>query len=194
VRNTIFDELDSGPLSDEAAGVLRGLIERPPPTVSRSLSFTQKSCGIVLIKDMNRAQKLAINFRTGKHFDNLCFALRTLDLQLPMEEEDFERLRHVWPTLEELRTIKNFTGPPEQLRDVEQCMLRLAEIPRAEFRLRLLQFQKQVQQLQAELASRIKTMRTACEELLAAPEWHVLLGEVLRMGNFINQSAGQQGI
>lgn len=194
MRNTIFDELDSGPLSDAAVGVVRGLIERPTPKNSRPISITPKSSGEVLIRDRDRAQKLAIHFRTGKHFDSLCAGLRTLDLQLPMDEEDFERLRHVWPTSEEQRMVKAFKGPREQLRDVEKCVMRLAEIPRADSRLRLLQFDKELRWCQTAFDSRMKVMQAACEELLAAPEWHTLLGEVLRMGNFINQGAGQRGV
>lgn len=106
--------------------------------LAKSSPFIPKSSGVCLL-DRNRAQQLAILFRRSPlPLQQLCAALLTLDVSIPLGEEEIDGLLQAWPTALDFQLVEGYTGAKEKLRDVEQCIKQISAIPRSESRLKLL--------------------------------------------------------
>jgi len=194
VENTIFSEIDGQGdlLETDNAVLLKEVFVSTPLAVKTHLPAKgspvspkkQREC----ILDKNRAQQIAITIRRSKSdFDKLCRALDDFDMDFLIEEDDMEQLQHIWPSEAEQKKVRDFKGPKESLRDVEQWVLSLANIPRSEARMKLLSLSKEMTVLRSAVAEQAALMNAACEELFQAPLWRCLLTRVLRMGNFMNK-------
>ncbi|CAK9013594.1 Formin-like protein 20 (AtFH20) [Durusdinium trenchii] len=187
-EGTVFHGLGAGHLRSDTAKMLNEVFTVVHGSSGRS-SFVPKSAGVCLL-DRNRAQQLAIVFRRSPvPLQKLCSALLTLDFSLPLGDEELEGLIQAWPTKADFEEVAKYTGPTEHLRDVEQCIKQMAQVPRSEARLRLLRLSRSLDGLDR-LLEQFVLLRSACEELLNSETLKRLLDEALIMGNYINGDAG----
>lgn len=136
-EGTIFDGLGTGQLKNETAMMLDEVL-KTSQGLAKSSPFIPKSSGVCLL-DRNRAQQLAILFRRSPlPLQQLCAALLTLDVSIPLGEEEIDGLLQAWPTALDFQLVEEYTGAKEKLRDVEQCIKQISAIPRSESRLKLL--------------------------------------------------------
>lgn len=187
---TIFDGLGTGQLRSETAKMLNDVFKvAPQGQTARSSPFVPKSSGVCLL-DRNRAQQLAIVFRRSPvPLQKLCSALQKLDFSIPLGEEEIEGLVQAWPTSVDFQLVAKYTGPVEELRDVEQCIKQMSAVPRSEARLKLLRLSRSLDGL-AHLMHQFELLQIACEELLNSKTLRLLLEQALVMGNYINGDAG----
>lgn len=191
---TVFDELSgAAPLKPEAVDILRTVFEAPQKPKTADLLREPRlkavrTIGTCLLSNQ-RAQQLAIIFRRSSdnvNFATLCDGLRRLDFNMPMTEEELERLLAFWPTAEEQKLVLAHKGPPDGLREMERYVHIIASISRSESRLRLLLLAKALHSQSVVFQEKTAAVRRACEELLLSSRWRNLLGEALRLGNHIN--------
>eukprot|EP00401_Gymnodinium_catenatum_P072932 CAMPEP_0117497662 /NCGR_PEP_ID=MMETSP0784-20121206/21298_1 /TAXON_ID=39447 /ORGANISM="" /LENGTH=1248 /DNA_ID=CAMNT_0005292691 /DNA_START=27 /DNA_END=3769 /DNA_ORIENTATION=+ len=198
VDGTIFEAIgNGGQLRPEAILVLNEAFQDSKASkVSRGAGerkIFNRSTGVSLL-DANRAQQLAITFKKSPvSIQTLCDALRTLDFDLILNEEEIDNLLHVWPTGQECKLVLGFKGDLANLRDVERGVRQIAEVPRGEARLRAIRIAKDLDTLRSTSHTYIREVRNACKELLESPRWRALLAEALRLGNFINHGPSAEG-
>lgn len=189
---TIFDGLGTGQLRNETARMLNEVFRVTPQGQSaKSSPFIPKSSGVCLLNP-KRAQQLAIVFRRSPvPLQKLCSALLALDFSVlgHLGEEEVDGLLQAWPTSFDFQLVEKYTGPIQELRDVEQCIKQMSAVPRSEARLKLLRLSRSLDGL-GHFLEQFELLRCACEELLASKTLRLLLEEALTMGNYINGDAG----
>eukprot|EP00927_Polykrikos_kofoidii_P020609 TRINITY_DN19820_c0_g2_i1.p1 TRINITY_DN19820_c0_g2~~TRINITY_DN19820_c0_g2_i1.p1 ORF type:complete len:1140 (+),score=208.83 TRINITY_DN19820_c0_g2_i1:162-3581(+) len=202
VGGTVFEDLHSGgPLCQVAVQALNAVFHAPAKEIKpKSAAATRVSRSFVPkpskqgILDNERAQQLAIVFRKSPiKIDKLCDALRSLNFKLRISEEDVDRLLKVWPTPHEVQRVKDFTGDVSELRDVERDVMQLGAVPRGEARLRAIVLAKGLRALHGEFQEQLVALQQACEDMLRSPRLRVVLGEALRLVNFINHGPVAEG-
>eukprot|EP00929_Paragymnodinium_shiwhaense_P001886 TRINITY_DN10208_c0_g2_i1.p1 TRINITY_DN10208_c0_g2~~TRINITY_DN10208_c0_g2_i1.p1 ORF type:complete len:1232 (-),score=244.60 TRINITY_DN10208_c0_g2_i1:198-3893(-) len=154
----------------------------------------KRAAGVELIMDSKRVQNLALKFRqTPISITTLQKGLMKLDFRLDLPEEDIERWIELWPSDQERRLVLGYEGPPEDLRDVEQNLRRLASIPRGATRLNFMRLAKDLEILQSSCHVHLQRVQLACKEMLTSQRWRVLFAEGLRIGNWINHGPESEG-
>lgn len=192
VKGTVFNDLGQTAQQLPDTKMLHSVFGRkavdgtsPKATLPRK-SFIPKSPNITML-DGKRAHTLGIIFkRCPVPLDLLCETLHANDLSLTLAEEDLNMLLKVWPTNEEQKQVQTYAGSASDLRDVEQCVQKVAAVPRSEARLRFLLLSTCLNNFHQTLHDNLHEIENACDELLSSQSWRSLIAAVLSVGNYIN--------
>lgn len=204
VRGTVFDgdaDLSAAPpdakLNLEA---LQVFFQNEEASGCSPRSTASKPTSEVCVFSKARAQHIAIVLRrvfgSAPKIDNmkrLCEDLRVLKLpeeaidgNRPLGAEELELLESVVPSAEESLVLKN--APAERLRRIEQLILPLTHVPRADARLRTLRLEAQAKALHDLPLSNIHHLSAASHALKESAALRHLLRVVAQLGSWINSA------
>eukprot|EP00929_Paragymnodinium_shiwhaense_P021010 TRINITY_DN13820_c0_g1_i1.p1 TRINITY_DN13820_c0_g1~~TRINITY_DN13820_c0_g1_i1.p1 ORF type:complete len:1262 (-),score=320.10 TRINITY_DN13820_c0_g1_i1:288-4073(-) len=171
-----------------------------PSEPRRSQSRSQRNPNEVCVLNDSRAQHIAIVCRrvfgqlaTPDDVSKFVAGLEALDLRghgQAKAAEDLDLLSTALPTSEEAALLMAAAAEhgAQSLRKIEELVLPMAQLPRAEARLRAAGLQAQAESLQEHLDRRVSTVSNASKQLRSSATVRCLLKAVARLGSWINAS------
>ncbi|CAK0867343.1 unnamed protein product [Prorocentrum cordatum] len=103
--------------------------------------------------------------------------------------EALSRLREAWPAPEVMAPVEEFArqkGDPSLLRDVEQRLLPLAQVPRVRERLRLMELRGTLRESVTDAVVELTKLQRACAELQSSRIFGDIIAIVVVLFNYIN--------
>ncbi|CAL0319879.1 unnamed protein product [Lupinus luteus] len=141
-------------------------VPKPVDAGGRKKSAGSKTDKIHLV-DLKRANNTEIMLTKVKMpLPDMMAAVLALDESV-LDVDQVENLIKNCPTKEEMELLKGYTGDKEKLGKCEQFFLELMKVPRAESKLRVFSYKIQFGSQMTEFKKSLKTVNSACEEVLA---------------------------
>ncbi|KAG2463831.1 FHDC1 protein, partial [Polypterus senegalus] len=125
------------------------------------------------------------------HWDNLWAGIDLIkDIKQGMSEsfgsEKLTELCKLLPENEEVKILKSFQGDRTRLGEADLFMVLIVEIPSYRLRLEAMILKEEFEPHVSSLCSAACVLREAAQELLNCVELHMVLGLVLKAGNYMN--------
>ena len=118
--------------------------------------------------------------------------LASLDAQA-LSVENLDRLKMVLPTEEEAGVFAQFKGDIKLLRDIEQKVIGLFQLPRLSQRIKFCLVSLQLPTIVSDLQTEISVIRACVAEIKGSMRLKKVLQLVLLLGNYLNQGQKTKG-
>jgi len=93
----------------------------------------------------------------------------------------------LFPTEEEMETLKNYTGDKAILGKCEQFLLELMKVPRVDYKLKVFALKIQFDTQTTEFEKRLSAVNSVCEKVRSSENLKEIMKHILYLGNKLNQ-------
>uniref|UniRef100_A0A914Y299 FH2 domain-containing protein n=1 Tax=Panagrolaimus superbus TaxID=310955 RepID=A0A914Y299_9BILA len=193
-KNTLFEKIESSPLSNDVVDELEYLFKKKPPNSCRP-SLAQRSIKEVALNSVNDKKKLAIElvFRKLKmSVDDLMKAVTT-SLNPNVSKDILENLLKVYPTENELEPYKNLISC-SNFADADLFCFHVSRHPGFKFLIELIVAKQELQADMQRSHDSIMIIQSAFDSIIRVyPQLKILCEKVWQIGNFLNQNTNNYG-
>jgi formin 2 len=182
VEGTLWDELQR-----------RGEEETEPifdaSEIQSIFSFPMPKPQVVRLIDPWRANIMEVMLAKVKvPLRDMMAALLAMD-ETVLDVDQIENLVKIklFPTEEEMKSLKNYTGDKAILGYCEQFLLELMKVPRVDYKLKVFAFKIQFDTQITEFEKRLSAVNSVCEKVRSSENLKEIMKHILYLGNTLNQ-------
>ncbi|KAE9015510.1 hypothetical protein PR003_g4930 [Phytophthora rubi] len=152
-------------------------------------AFLHRKLYVVLL-DHKKSQNIAIVLaRVKRTFPELTHEILTLNCNL-LSSPALQSLIDMWPDSAEQETIDQFNGDVSTLATAEQFLMVARKIPRAQQKLRCLQFKMDFAARVEELRGNLKLLTRGIQQVCSSDRFAGVLEYIFHLGNLLNFGEG----
>uniref|UniRef100_A0A914XYQ6 FH2 domain-containing protein n=1 Tax=Panagrolaimus superbus TaxID=310955 RepID=A0A914XYQ6_9BILA len=193
-ENTLFEKIESGPLSNEVIDELENLFKKKSPNSCRP-SLAQRSIKEAALNSVNDKKKLAIELVFKKlkmSVDDLMKAVTT-SLNPNVSKDILESLLKVYPTENELEPYKSLISC-SNFSDADLFCFHVSRHPGFKFLIELIVAKQELQADMQRSHGSINIIQSAFDNIVRVyPQLKILCEKVWQIGNFLNQNTNNYG-
>ncbi|CAI5735700.1 unnamed protein product [Hyaloperonospora brassicae] len=178
----VRDDIESEPTTDE--GVCESNKIRGP----RRAFLRRKMCVVLL--DHKKSQNIAIVLaRVKRTFPELAHQILTLTCDV-LSSPALQSLIDMWPDSTEQEAIDRFDGDVSSLATAEQFLMVARSVPRAQQKLRCLQYKMDFTLRVEELRDSLKLLTRGIQQVCSSDQFAGVLEYIFHLGNLLNFGEG----